>query len=136
MIVKVPRLVTNSALFNEWCEEFCAAVERAINVNVVAPLTMKATPAGTTISLSQAERCFARITGSNGDGSYAWNEVYAAASGAWTDMPNGRSGTVGAGGSNAAWEFGKNAMVPLSTVVPMERNKNTGEWRFRLGNCS
>lgn len=134
-IFKLPQARTNSDLFNRWATALTNAVRRALNIEVVAPLWVKSTPAGTILGVNLPERCFARLTSSAGGGAYAWSEVYATAAGGWVTMPGGRSGTITV---NATWEYNLNALIPAGTsgpIVSMERNKNTGEWRFRYGPC-
>lgn len=88
--MSLPRLRTNSPLFNQWAQSLCWWIERALNLthDKQGPLRVLDREDGKTITLSSETYAEVQVQG----GSPATNrEMYATADGTWAVMPGGRT---------------------------------------------
>lgn len=105
---------------------------RACRVVAGQNVRVHRTPAGQVVEVALPQEADFVISGGDGAGRYAGNEVYAALAGGWPLLPGGRTCTVAA---DPLCERNASATVTTGAFVHARRDPRSGAWIFDRITC-
>lgn len=129
---RIPRSIGINPEVDAAIERWAEATERGLALSAEQPLELTINRTGSSLRLALPERAVARITGGGTGGIHAWSEQMETTGGGHADLPGGRTGTTSA---DPAYEWNGNEEVAAGTIVEIEREPDTREWRFAAGTC-